>query len=79
VAKDRVRQIYHNGGFVDGNGKVQGKINTLILSHEKKLAVEFRRKPNVTNQITMRVRRMSPTEIHQNQCGQNHHFNGPRN
>ena len=48
-------------------------------SHEKKLAVEFRRKPNVTNQITMRVRRMSPTEIHQNQCGQNHHFNGPRN
>ena len=75
IGQRRVTQIFRNGSFSDPNGPTNN-INTLILSHEKRLAIDFQRK-QFTNTMTMRVRRMSPTEIRQNRYGQNNHFHGP--
>ena len=78
IGRERIPQIFHNGEFHDRN-RVTGNISTLILSYEKKLAIEFMRKPIITNEMTMRMRRMTTEEIKQNHHGQNNHFNGPIN
>ena len=73
MAQDRVKQIFNSGRFLDNNGTC-GTISSLILSHEKQLAMDFERNPH----FTMSIRRMTPDEIQQNCYGQNHHFRGPR-
>lgn len=78
LAQNRVTQIFNNGKFADEGTKVTGKISTLILSYEKKLAVEFLRKADATSGMTMRFRKMDSDEIRQNHNGQNNHYQGQR-
>ena len=73
MAQERVKQIFNIGRFVDKNG-TRGTISSLILSHEKQLAMDFERNPS----FTMSIRRMTLDEIQQNCYGQNNHFRGPR-
>ena len=73
MAQERVKQIFNIGRFVDKNG-TRGTISSLILSHEKQLAMDFEKNPF----FTMSIRRMTLDEIQQNCYGQNHHFRGPR-
>ena len=81
TAQDRVTQIFQTGRFRDSNGRNNGPtsvITTVILSKQKQLAIDFQRKPNTMDKVMiMRVRRMSPEEIKQNNHGLNNHFQGP--
>ena len=78
LAQNRVQQIFKKGKFADEGTKVTGKISTLILSYEKKLAVDFLRKADTTSGMTMRFRRMGSNEIRQNPNGQNNHYQGQK-
>ena len=73
MAKDRVEQIFKSGRFLDKNG-THGRKSSLVLSDEKRLALDFERKPD----FTMTIRRLEPGEIQQNWFGQNNHFRGRR-
>ena len=78
LAQTRVTQIFYNGKFADEGRKVTGKINSLVLSYEKKIAVEFLRKADATSGMTMRFRKISSNEICKNHNGENNHFQGQR-
>ena len=78
LAQKRVNQIFNDGIFIDEGRKVTGKTSTLVLSYEKKLAVEFVREADVTSGMTMRFRKMDDDEICKNHLGQNNHYQGQR-
>lgn len=78
LAKCRVTQIFHNGRFVDEGTDLTGTINSLVLSYAKKLVVEFSRKTDAASGMTMRFRKMGPSEIRKNHTGFNNHFHGQK-
>ena len=75
IAKKRVEQIFQSGRFQDQNG-VTNSITTVILSHQKEVAIDFQGR--YANEMVMRIRRMSQFEIKQNNNGFYNHFQGPR-